>query len=92
MELGVLKAHSLYSSSQISKPYKAPPRHVAYALKKPFKEELEWLQKMDIIAPLGIDELTEWCNSFVLVPKANGKVRLCLDPCKTKPGVNKTHP
>ena len=21
----------------------------------------------------------EWCNSFVLVPKANGKVRLCLD-------------
>ena len=24
-----------------SKPYQAPPRHVAYALQKPFKEELE---------------------------------------------------
>ena len=24
--------------------------------------------------------MVEWCNSFVLVPKANGKVRLCLDP------------
>ena len=24
--------------------------------------------------------MAEWCNSFVLVPKANGKVRLCLDP------------
>ena len=23
---------------------------------------------------------SEWCSSFVLVPKANGKVRLCLDP------------
>ena len=23
--------------------------------------------------------MAEWCNSFVLVPKANGKVRLCLD-------------
>ena len=35
---------------------------------------------MDIIAPLGVDEMAEWCNSFVLVPKANGKVWLCLNP------------
>ena len=62
-----------------SKPYQAPPRHMAYALQKPFKEELEWLQEMDIIAPLGVDKTAEWCNSFVVVPKANGKVQLCLD-------------
>ena len=36
----------------------------------------------DIIMPLGVDETAEWCNSFVLVPKANGKVRLCLDPVR----------
>ena len=30
--------------------------------------------------PLGGDETAEWCNSIVLVPKANGKVWLCLDP------------
>ena len=24
--------------------------------------------------------MSEWCNSFVLVPKTNGKVRLCLCP------------
>ena len=35
---------------------------------------------MDILTPLGVDKTLEWCNSFVLVPKANGKVRLCLDP------------
>ena len=52
---------------------------MAYALQKPFKEELECLQKMDIITSLGVDESAEWCNSFVLVTKANGKVRLCLD-------------
>ena len=63
-----------------SKPYQVPPRHVAYALQKPFKEELEHLQELDIIAPLEVDEMAEWCNSFVLVPKANGKVLLCLDP------------
>ena len=29
---------------------------------------------------MGVDETSEWYNSFVLVPNANGKVRLCLDP------------
>ena len=62
-----------------SKPYQAPLRHVVYVLQKPFKKELDWLQKMDIVILLGVDETVEWCNSFVLVPKANGKVRLCLD-------------
>ena len=62
-----------------SKPYQAPTRHVAYALQTPFKEELEQLQELDIIAPLGVDEMAEWCNSFVVVPKANGKLWLCLD-------------
>ena len=63
-----------------SRPYQVPQRHVAYALQKPFKHELERLQQQDIIAPLGLNETSEWCNSFVLVPKANGKVMLCLDP------------
>ena len=63
-----------------SKPYQAPPQHIAYVLQKPFKEELQRLQELDIIMPLGVDETAEWCNSFVLVPKANGNVQLCLDP------------
>ena len=65
-----------------SKPYQAPLRDVAYALQKLFKEELDWLQKMDIITPLRVDETVEWCNRFVLVPKGNGKARLCLDPAR----------
>ena len=63
-----------------SRPYQVPPRHIAYALQKLFKEELQHLQELDIIVPLGVDKMAEWCNSFVLVPKANGKVQLCLDP------------
>ena len=62
-----------------SKPYQAPPRHVAYALQKNIQRHMDRLQRMDITMPLGVDEMAEWCNSFVLVPKANGKVRLCLD-------------
>ena len=62
-----------------SKPYQVPLRCVAYALQKPFKEEIEWLQQQDIITPLGVDVTAEWCNNFVLVSKPNGKVSLCLD-------------
>ena len=65
-----------------SKPYQAPPRHMAYALQKLFKEELAQLQEQDIIAPLGVDKTAEWYNSFVDVPKVNGKVWLCLDPAR----------
>ena len=64
-----------------SKLYQAPMRWIAYALQKPVKEELERLQQQDII-PLGIEETVQWCNSFFLVPKPNGKVRLCLDPAR----------
>ena len=55
---------------------------MAYTLWKPFKEELKHLQEIDIITLLGVEETLEWCNSFVLVPKANAKVRLCLDPAQ----------
>ena len=35
-----------------------------------------------MITPLSIDEMAEWCNSFVLIPKLSGKVNLCLDPAR----------
>ena len=59
--------------------YQVPSRHVTYTLQKPFKDELDRLQTLDIITPVGVDKTAEWCNSFMLVPKVNGKVRLCLD-------------
>ena len=50
-----------------------------YALQKPLKEELERLQKQQVVLPLGIDEALEWSKSFVLVVKVNGKGQLCMD-------------
>ena len=40
--------------------------------------------------PLGVDETSEWCNSFVLVSKANGILKLCLDPLQLISSANKT--
>ena len=65
-----------------SKPQQVPLRYMACTLQKPLEEELERLQKQGIIAPLGINETSEWCNSFVFVPKTNRKVRLWLDPAQ----------
>ena len=49
-----------------SHPYQAPLRRVVYALQKPLTEELEQLQKQQIIVLIGADEMSEWCNSLGL--------------------------
>ena len=56
-------------------------RCIAYMLQEPFKKELERLQHK-ILAPLRVDEMAEWCNSYVILPKSNGTVCLCLDPAR----------
>ena len=40
------------------------------------------IAKQQMIVFLGVDETSEWCNRFVLVPKPNGKVLLCIDPTR----------
>ena len=74
--IGCFKGMFSLQVKEGSHPDQAPLKRVAYALQKPLKEELSWLQKQQIMAQLGVDETSEWCNSFILVPKANGKVRL----------------
>ena len=59
--------------------YHMPPRRLAYTLQEPLKEELERLWGQQLRVPLGTDETSEWHNSFISVPKANGKVKLCLN-------------
>ena len=36
--------------------------------------------ELGVIRP--VQERTDWCVPFVIVPKANGKVRLCVDLTK----------
>ena len=60
-------------------PYVAPVCRVAYSLQEPLKKELDRLGQEGIIVPLGIDEPSKWCNSFVCIHEPNGRIRLCLD-------------
>ena len=44
-------------------------RRIVYVMQEPLKEELERLQKQQIIVPMEVDETSEWSNSFILVPR-----------------------
>ena len=51
---------------------------VPVALRDKLKETLDDLHQQDIIEAVTIP--TAWVSSMVVVPKANGKLRICLDP------------
>ena len=63
------------------------PRRVAIPLMEQVKKELERMEKMGVIA--RVDEPTDWCAGMVVVPKPNGKVRICVDLTKLNKNVRR---
>ena len=62
--------------SQID-PVQHAPRRVPVALRERLRETLEELVQQDILAL--VTQPTEWISSMVIVPKKDGKLRICLD-------------
>lgn len=50
------------------------------------KAELERIENLGIISKADIP--TDWCAGMVVVPKPDGKIRMCLDPTK----LNESYP
>ena len=63
------------------------PRRVALPLKPKVKAELEWMEKMGVIS--RVEEPTDWCAAMVVVPKADNKVRICVDLTKLSESVQR---
>ena len=59
-------------------PVQHVPRRVAVALRPKLRETLENLVEQDVIEQVTTP--TPWISSLVVVPKKNGKLRVCLDP------------
>ena len=57
-----------------------PARRVPFALKPDIKAELDCMEQQGVIRKVGEGEPTEWVNSLVYRRKANGQLRICLDP------------
>lgn len=61
-----------------AKPYALSlPQCVPLPLHNKVKEELQRMEKMDMIMP--IKEATNWCAGMVVAPKPKGKIRICSD-------------
>ena len=64
-----------------STPVRKPARKVPLALHEKFKQEIDSMVKAGILPEVTPEMSTpEWLNSFVIVKKPNGNLRVCLDP------------
>ena len=61
-----------------ARPYAlSTPRRIAIPLLPKVKAELERMEEMRVVS--RVREPTEWCAGMVVVPKADGSVRICVD-------------
>ena len=66
--------------SEDNEPVQKPACRVPVAMKDKFKWELQSMEKMGIISRLDRNTRTPWLNSYVIVKKPNGSLRICLHP------------
>ena len=71
------------------RPVQQPLRRVPEAMRKPLKERLEDLEAKGVIEK--VERPTEWVNFVVIARKANGKLRLCLDPKPLNKALKRCH-
>ena len=84
--LGSLKGEYKIKLKPNSVPFAlTTPRRVAHPLMPRVREELERMEKIGVITK--ISEPTEWCAGIVVVPKPNGKIRICVDLTKLNESV-----
>jgi hypothetical protein len=76
--LGKFKGKQVLHFQHDAKPSIHPPRRVPIQLRDKIKEELDRMLSLDVIRP--ITEPTDWVSSITYVTKADGSLRVCLDP------------
>lgn len=70
-------------------PVQDPPRRVPVPLRDALKDTLDDLVRQDILAP--VQQPTPWISSLVVVPKKDGKPRICLDPKHLNKAIRREH-
>ena len=86
--LGKLEGEHVIRLREEARPYSlAVPRRVAIPLFPKVKEELLRMEELGVISP--VTEPTDWCAGMVVVPKSNGKVRICVDMTKLNENVKR---
>ena len=67
------------------------PRNIPLALRQKVQTELQCMEALGVIS--RVKEPTAWCAAMVVVPKASGSVRICVDMKPLNENVlRETHP
>ena len=75
--IGRFKCNPVHiTTKQNGVPIQKPPRKVPIVMRDQFKKELDSMEEQGD----GRDISPEWLNSFVIIKKPNGTLRICLDP------------
>ncbi|XP_021347384.1 uncharacterized protein K02A2.6-like [Mizuhopecten yessoensis] len=64
-------------------------RKLPFAQHDQVKKELDQMVEMKVIEK--VEKPTEWVSALVIVPKPNGKLRLCLDPRNLNKYIRREH-
>ena len=79
--LGELKGEFKIKLKPDSTPFASTtPRRVALPLMSKVKTELKRMENLGVISKVDIP--TDWCAGMVVVPKPDGKIRICVDSTK----------
>ena len=70
-------------------PVQLPTRKVPLALKEKLRDELDRLDRLNVIAQ--VDVPTDWISAIVVSTKRNGNVRLCVDPKPLNKALKRNH-
>lgn len=64
-------------------------RRIPFKLHKQLKDELDRMEKMQVIE--RVIKPTKWVSSIVIVEKPNKKLRICLDPRNLNNAIQRSH-
>ena len=86
--LGKLEGAYTIDLNDDAKPFAlTTPRRIAISLLPKVKAELQQMKDMGVIS--RVDEPTDWCAGIVVVPKPDGRVRICVGLTKLNQNVHR---
>ena len=71
------------------KPRQLPCRKIPFAIQSKVKSQLDTMVQRGILKP--VTEPTEWVNQMAIAQKADGNIRICIDPAHLNKALQREH-
>ena len=87
--VGLLEGEYRIAIDPKAVPVEHAARRVPVALREKLQQTLQDLVKQEVLAP--VQGPTAWVSSMVVVPKRDGKIRICIDPQELNAAIQREH-